>query len=979
MTTDRTKAALCGTYSLLAWALAGLMASLAPAQSSELGAIAPKNCWYVKGGCAARTGATLTKAVKGPLVESWTFPSEGTIEGEPLVWNDLVVICEKVNDNKRVLKIIDLDDGRRLATKSFKTSLPLAPSIWNRRLLLRTQARTLELFRINSRSVSSIWRYKNADADFMEPLLVQNEVYVATASSLLRLDVGQRKPTWRQRMTIRGAPCRRGDWLYFIRYSGDNVSLVVIDHLTGKTASSAHAGPQNGVPKPATMRSVHAGEKYVFALFGHTLNVRPLSYGAPLKSHQLPNASMARRGLPRPFSVSDLGLHRYNAAPVMRGDKVVVRTLDNKHQELWGQLSDDSSYRVLATKDAFSELLKAQQPATIADNMGIINGCAFDLSSNKVFWRLPVEQGSRIIPTRNGYLSVRDKRKTLVAWTAKTKVANKGEWTRSKEAVDLAKALVMLRGGHVENGSFSFDPAKRSVEQTKPARNKGTRSLASIAYIEDRTGQPEYWAHPDALEEAMVALFHHLVAKSYHALARKPLSTNDPTLIRRLLNEATARGSDGSGIAKIVKQLTRMESRQPKVKAKSVAKILAEESALSAKALKAIWKRDAKLPKEVSTRARNALLRAVLKLDPENAEVRKRAIAQMPKQIIVKASTKIARVLDFADAALEFPFKFVELPEPNEVHPSFASREYFTVLHQWKPKNPKNIIAIQSQRLLVIGPADAPGRLIKCVETGEFVCEVLEKMFSKDENKRGTRNPLLLIVHADKKEYLANSRGGSHLGWTAGHYSPFDRKSRLFIEDKEGAFERNLSTFAHELTHHWIDVRCPYFKNGHPATRQATPGYWIVEGFASLIGEARIDPRRKIFEPIHGSNASTDVVSNATEKQSIPWRNLLAYGQGHFSQLPKGPHPALLIHTNQTLGLRFSMSPTGLFYQQATALSRYLFAAEDGKYRQKLLHYLADYEGGVKGKAMNFENVFGFSPEEAGNRARAFAKKLAGK
>ena len=150
-----------------------------------------------------------------------------------------------------------------------------------------------------------------------------------------------------------------------------------------------------------------------------------------------------------------------------------------------------------------------------------------------------------------------------------------------------------------------------------------------------------------------------------------------------------------------------------------------------------------------------------------------------------------------------------------------------------------------------------------------------------------------------------------------------------------------------------------------------------MEGFASLIGEARINPRLKIFDPIHGANNSTDVVANATKDQVIRWTNLLRYGRRHFGMLSTDPHPQFEVLTTQVLGARFNLSPTGLFYQQSTAVARYLYAADDGAHRQKLLQYLADYEGGKDPEHMHFQDTFGMTMKKAGQKAKAFAEKLA--
>jgi hypothetical protein len=56
------------------------------------GAVGPRNRWYVRGGCAARTGMVLTEPPLREPEPAWQYDAKGTIDGEPLVWDDLVVL-----------------------------------------------------------------------------------------------------------------------------------------------------------------------------------------------------------------------------------------------------------------------------------------------------------------------------------------------------------------------------------------------------------------------------------------------------------------------------------------------------------------------------------------------------------------------------------------------------------------------------------------------------------------------------------------------------------------------------------------------------------------------------------------------------------------------------------------------------------------------------------------------------------------------
>src|SRR5439155_1184107 len=60
----------------------------------EEGAQAPAHGWPQDDGCAARTGASAARPLRGALEKAWAFrATEGTVEGEPLGWKDRVLVA----------------------------------------------------------------------------------------------------------------------------------------------------------------------------------------------------------------------------------------------------------------------------------------------------------------------------------------------------------------------------------------------------------------------------------------------------------------------------------------------------------------------------------------------------------------------------------------------------------------------------------------------------------------------------------------------------------------------------------------------------------------------------------------------------------------------------------------------------------------------------------------------------------------------
>src|SRR5439155_22748262 len=139
-----------------------------------------------------------------------------------------------------------------------------------------------------------------------------------------------------------------------------------------------------------------------------------------------------------------------------------------------------------------------------------------------------------------------------------------------------------------------------------------------------------------------------------------------------------------------------------------------------------------------------------------------------------------------------------------------------SALHFWRD----DLVALESGPLLVLSPVKRPGRIAQCLAAGRAVCDALEALFSGGKVKRDLRYPLTHHLFESKEEYLREST--KHAGrareaamraldYTAGHYDSQDEVSRMYLPSDPGEFDRILPTYAHALTHHWVDERCTLF------------------------------------------------------------------------------------------------------------------------------------------------------------------------
>jgi len=262
---------------------------------------------------------------------------------------------------------------------------------------------------------------------------------------------------------------------------------------------------------------------------------------------------------------------------------------------------------------------------------------------------------------------------------------------------------------------------------------------------------------------------------------------------------------------------------------------------------------------------------------------------------------------------------------------------------------------------------------------GELVCSALEEIFAAGDLERSGRKRLVLHLYETKEEYLQHgpdgSGGGSESGagltWTAGHYDQKENVSRIFVPDRADAFENVMETYAHELTHHWLRTQCPMFPYKSLELADATqPGYWVVEGFASLVDEFRFDLERGTWHPQSPQSRRLDLVANAAGDQLFPWGGLYSMSHLRFTEMSFQGEPS--IPSTCYLGLRHVVSARHMFYAQAAATCRYLFESDER--RDLLLAYITAFYTNDRA-GLDVERALGLGPAELGREVVAWSRR----
>ncbi|MFT5292507.1 MAG: hypothetical protein ACI82F_004595, partial [Planctomycetota bacterium] len=184
-------------------------------------------------------------------------------------------------------------------------------------------------------------------------------------------------------------------------------------------------------------------------------------------------------------------------------------------------------------------------------------------------------------------------------------------------------------------------------------------------------------------------------------------------------------------------------------------------------------------------------------------------------------------------------------------------------------------------------------------------------------------------------------------GWTAGHFDPRDNLSRMFLQEGDVHGRSTLSTYVHELTHHWLATRSPFVAEIRRTTGEhERAGFWLLEGIANLVGELQLDPVQGTWSAENPRADSLDALANSAATDLIPWTEFLTLSKEGFNELStERDHRVPL---TWRLGASSHRSDLNLFYAQAGGLAHYLFAAENGRHRQVLFDAVTAFYRGTE-------------------------------
>lgn len=948
----------------------------------EDGAVSPANRWYTEGGCASRTGAFLTKPVTKNPEKVWPEPFEvkGEIEGEPLVWDDCIVVVEKRTPKERYLHVLRLFDGKPFF-KQFKkpllvrSSVPLAPCIWEKEIVYRSAPNKLTVSTITSLRLAhrSTVQVKGS---ISPPLFFQGEIYVHTGSELQRLKLGQSTPLWRRPGQFRGQISIKGGVVYALAYGEEGDAWVLaVNRSNGSVQGKNKAGRHNGgIPPVNADAKIIVGKKDLYV--AHAI---PVERGSWIDYGEENSVRGVQLFLPFGNEGTDcVPWNLLTAAYTPCNQWLVAENVGESGTVMWFGVRELIETRVqvktaaqlLASQDYHTHLVQNPIPAAVSGQMAYVGDTAFDLASKKIHWKGLFETDRRVIPARETLLVVEGGNK-LVAYRSLGKQDNRADsWNGVKGDLDggAVNGRVILRDGSIVEGTFEFHPSKD--ESLFHMEKKETFLLKEVLLLEEEKKRPVYWGNKEDAVRALEILIQEESARRYLDAAKESCKAEAPELTAELLGKARQLGAPDGEMEKIEKKLNFLSrlSRPPRRDKETIEKLTEEKKKIPSHALSEAWIRVKATPEDAPLPFRFALFRKILEVDGKHEETVSAIRALIPKGLQPTEPFQPFDWLDFIQAAKETEIDYVT--EATE-------HRWLSILKRtWR----QDVVGIKSKRLLVITPVAQPGSVARCLSMGELVCNTLEELFSQFEKRRSGERKLSIILYGSQQEYLTQSgQGGGyigHLAWTAGHYSPAEGVSRMFIPAHDAEFEQIINVFAHELTHQWMEEACPALSEAERnQMKPDLPGFWIVEGLAKLIEEFQFDPAGRTYNSLDPRCLSLDILSNAAPNQLLPWEQVFSLSIMQFHQNLDLRRENRKIPSTWILGGLRDVSQVDLFYMQAAGACQYLFHAEGGKYRPKLLEYAVAYYSG-NDDAMDFQGFFGISPAEFGKKVLAYAKNV---
>lgn len=964
-----------------------LLATPAAAQGATTSASdlrAPKGVWQTVGGGPDRSRSAATRVTRvAPTQRVFGIEPRGDLIGEPL-FNDQVLVLEtRVEGEEHLVTVYDLANGEEIADRDFEVPDGCFPFLADDLLVLRSALDELTAFRLSTRGMRRVASYDSKVGFVGAPFVVGDDVFVGQGTNLDRLNLRGLRLVETARFPGRD--------------HGSIVSPLHIDRgryaeggrlaigFMASTDGGATARPMVASFDPLRSLEPSCGPRYPVSVAIqfldpltqiHPLTVAPYFDGllfhcaGGLGVHEgqtLVGIGIDGDGDPIAGSVST------DHPPAVRGSSFIGHMSSGteegdllyliEHRERAETLENEF---VSIAGDGFHDtLLLHFRGATWGGDVALFAGRAWHADSGRVLWHVPQLEDAALYPTEHGVVAVRDDGR-IESWRSSVLDVDDDRPLVGEDAADSFRGVVITTDGETRSGTFAV--REEGVVEVRGSREREIDE--AIWFVGELDGTVHYVGAPEAIGPGVDAVVRDLDASDFARYSNAAERSNDPDRIRRAIERGTRLDEE---LDDLFDALAELRASDRPVSSKQAARFDDYEATF------------AKRRFDVFVRALASVRTSQPDLDPVHEaamlalldrgvgleDVRRDVEALIPDGLSLPMRADLADWLAFVRSTSAHEIRIVEPPPESDPDMTWEERR-LGIATTWS----EDVVGFESENLFVISPVDRPGAVATCVALGEHVCSLLEEMFADGANERTVRHRMVIYLYESKEQYLEESSRGdpaaaTGLAWTAGHYDPRAGLVRLFLPDGEGDWESAAQTFRHELAHQWMTERCPNLTDEDASsTRMALPGYWIVEGFACLVQDFRIDESEGVVGPLDPRSNLLDIVANVPPDGSIGWDALTAIPHARLmGLLAIEPRPIAL---TWSLGRVRPVDGMGLFYAQANALASFLYHGDGGRYREAFLDYVVAYYAGSRN--LDFEARFGITAEEAGRRAREHAR-----
>ena len=282
-------------------------------------------------------------------------------------------------------------------------------------------------------------------------------------------------------------------------------------------------------------------------------------------------------------------------------------------------------------------------------------------------------------------------------------------------------------------------------------------------------------------------------------------------------------------------------------------------------------------------------------------------------------------------------------------------------------------LALRSPNLELVSRELDPRTLGRALHIGEHALEMLQHLLGEGA---GSAVRLDVRLHASQADYQAELKQATGVAyeWMGGHYSGLEHVSRFFVaRDGRSADLPELErVLAHELAHHFIDLRWAANPRDLLLARGGEPGFWISEGLAEFVSGQVLEMDRLGERLDDAEVVSVDACAQiAGERLLIPIERLLELDQAGFWKLADKPLAGIqLQHSLRAQQLTERV----VFYQESAALVFYLLNEAGAPHAARVPEYLRQWNRNEL-TAGTWKALGYATPEELASGFTAFLEK----